>query len=64
MKEHAEMMRLHPYMKHTGSNRIDVLPGEHKELIWHFTNSGTINFACNYSGRFKMMRGKINVEAE
>lgn len=62
LKKHAKMMRANPEMKGTEPNRLDVGPGEQKELIWHFTESGIVNFACGYPGHFKGMHGKINVE--
>ncbi|MDT8364741.1 MAG: cupredoxin family protein [Nitrosomonas sp.] len=62
LKEHAKMMRSHPEMQHNDSNQITLYPGEQKELIWQFTQTGIIDFACPIPGHFKGMRGKIFVE--
>lgn len=62
LKEHAKMMRTHPNMVHNEPNHIEVAPGEQKELIWHFTETGIVDFACPFPGHFKGMRGKIHVE--
>ena len=62
LKEHAKMMRTHPNMAHNEPNHIEVAPGEQKELIWHFMETGIVDFACPFPGHFKGMRGKIHVE--
>lgn len=62
LKEHAKMTRSNPGLVREDPNYINLLPGEQKELIWHFTESGSVDFACGYPGHFRKMRGKINVE--
>lgn len=62
LKQHAKLKRSNLDMNHEKFNLVDVQPGEQKELIWHFTESGMVDFACGYPGHFKGMRGKINVE--
>lgn len=62
LKIHAKMTRLNPGLIREDPNYIDMLPGEQKELVWHFTESGIVYFACGYPGHFKGMRGKIYVE--
>ena len=62
LKKHAQMMRSNPGLISEGPNFVDMLPREQKELVWHFTESGIVNFACGYPGHFKGMRGKIYVE--
>ena len=62
LKTHAKMTRLNPGLIREDPNYIDLLPREQKELIWHFTESGIVHFACGYPGHFKGMRGKIYVE--
>lgn len=64
LKKHAKLKRAHPDKKHEKANLVDVAPGEQKELIWHFTQSGVVDFACGYPGHFKGMRGKIIVETK
>lgn len=63
LKKHAKMRRNKPNIIDTGLNQIQLEPGERKELIWEFTNSGVVNFACPLPGHFKKMRGQINVNA-
>ena len=62
LNKHAKMMRSNPGFISDSPNYVDMLPREQKELIWHFTESGIVNFACGYPGHFKGMRGKIYVE--
>lgn len=62
LKAHAKMMRASPGMQHNDPNQISLYPGEEKELIWQFTQAGTIPFACPIPGHFTGMRGKIFVE--
>ncbi|TFH07817.1 MAG: hypothetical protein E4H07_08605 [Nitrosomonadales bacterium] len=61
LKKHAEMMRKYPDMEHTESNMVTVASGKTGELIWQFTEVGTIDFACPMHGHSKGMRGKIIV---
>ena len=70
LDEHGKMMKKHPDMEHGDqANMISVDPGTTKELVWHFTNAGTIDFACPLPGHFKGMnfpgmKGTIQVEAK
>jgi len=62
LKEHSEMMRKFPEMKHADPNQVSVEPGKTGELIWQFTNGGTFDFACLQPGHFEAgMVGKIRV---
>lgn len=62
LKTYAKMMRSSFGTLHDDPNQIVLYPGEEKELIWQFTQVGTIYFACPIPGHFKGMRGKIFVE--
>ena len=62
LKKHAKIKRNDPETNMAGPNHIQIDPGESKALIWEFTKTGTIDFACPLPGHFKGMRGKINVE--
>ena len=64
LKNHAKMRRLDPDADHIGPNQIKLDPGEQKTLVWEFTRTGTIRFACPLPGHFKGMRGIINVETK
>lgn len=47
-------------MKHDDPNTVLVAPGETKELVWKFTKSMTLEFACNIPGHYESgMVGKI-----
>ncbi len=61
LKKHAKMMRKHPDMEHDEPNKITVGSGESRELVWQFTEVGTVDFACPRYGHFKGMRGEIKV---
>jgi uncharacterized cupredoxin-like copper-binding protein len=63
LKEHAEMMRKFPEMKHADPNQVSVEPGMTGELIWQFTKAGTFDFACLVPGHFEAgMVGKVQVD--
>lgn len=62
LQEHAEVMRKHPTMVHDEPNAITVNPGQTGGLIWKFTASGRVDFACLIPGHFeKGMKGNIQV---
>lgn len=51
-------------MKHDDTNAVFLQPGETKELVWTFTEPGTIEYACNVPGHYEAgMRGPIVVAA-
>jgi uncharacterized cupredoxin-like copper-binding protein len=57
------MMQLMPDMQHSGPNMASLAPGERGELIWKFTRSGTVSFACLQSGHLEAgMRGAVAVQ--
>lgn len=63
LRQHAAMMREHPAMIHTESNALMVDPGKTGELVWRFTQPGTVDFACLQPGHFEAgMRGQITVK--
>jgi uncharacterized cupredoxin-like copper-binding protein len=58
LRRHAAMMRMMPDMLHSGPNMASLAPGERGELIWKFTRSGTVTFACLQIGHIEAgMRG-------
>lgn len=62
LKEHAEMMRKMPDMKHEEPNMVSLQPGETKTLVWRFKTAGTVDFACLIPGHFEAgMRGAVLV---
>lgn len=65
LDKHAKMMKKFPDMEHPDEpNMVMVEPGKTKELIWQFTEAGTINFECPLPGHAKGMRGTVLVEAK
>ena len=65
LKEHAALMRKMPGMEHADDNMLTVEPGKTGELVWQFTRSGTVNFACLQPGHFEAgMLGKVRVASQ
>ncbi len=65
LKEHGEMMRVHPAMEHDEPYLTHVSPGEKQEMIWQFSKPGDFNYACLVAGHFEAgMIGRIKVAAK
>ena len=62
LKKAARVRRMYPDREHTESHLLQLEPGEQKELIWHFAQTGTVEYACPLPGHFKKMHGTIIVE--
>jgi uncharacterized cupredoxin-like copper-binding protein len=63
LKEHAEMMRQMPNMKHAEPNMITLAGGQHGALVWQFGKPGTVDFACLIPGHMEAgMVGQIGVK--
>ncbi len=63
LKEHAEMMRKMPDMKHVEANMITLAPGQRGGLVWQFDKAGEVDFACLVPGHMEAgMTGTVNVE--
>lgn len=63
LKQHAEMMRKMPGMEHDEPNQIAPAPGKSGDLIWQFTKSGAVDFACLQPGHFEAgMVGKVSIK--
>jgi len=61
--EHAEMMKKNPNMEHHDPNAKSVEPGKTAEMIWRFSKSGTLEFACLIPGhREAGMHGVVVVK--
>ena len=52
-KQHAEMMRKMPNMKHDDPNTVSLAPGESASLTWRFKGDDTVVFSCNVPGHFE-----------
>lgn len=63
LKEHAEMMRKMPDVKHSEPNTITLAPGQRGGIVWQFSKAGEVDFACLIPGHLEAgMAGKITVE--
>jgi uncharacterized cupredoxin-like copper-binding protein len=64
LKEHYELMKKFPEMEHDDPNMVSVDPGKTGELIWQFTQSGNVDFACLHPGHYDAgMKGTVKVVA-
>lgn len=62
LKEHYEVMKKFPEMEHDDPNMVTVAPGATGEVIWRFTKSGTVDFACLQPGHYDAgMKGSVKV---
>ena len=62
LKQHAEEMKKNPEMEHAEPNMVTVAPGKTGEIIWQFTKTGKVDFACLQPGHFDAgMKGLVNV---
>lgn len=62
LQEHAKTMAEFPEMEHDDPNAISVAPGKSGELVWRFTHSGKLDFACLVPGHLEAgMRGDVTV---
>jgi uncharacterized cupredoxin-like copper-binding protein len=64
LKAHYELMKKFPEMEHDEPNIASVEPGKTGEVIWQFTQAGTVNFACLHPGHYEAgMKGAVKVGA-
>ena len=62
LKDHYEVMKKNPEMEHADENMVTVEPGKLGEIIWQFTQSGKVNFACLQPGLYDAgMKGVVAV---
>ena len=62
-RKHAELMKKFPDMEHDEPNAKRLAVGEHGEILWKFTKTGTFEFACLIPGhREAGMVGKVVVK--
>lgn len=62
LKEHYEQMKKFPEMEHDDPKMITVAPGKTGEIIWQYTKSGRIHFACLQPGHYDAgMKGFVRV---
>ncbi|MEO0003522.1 MAG: hypothetical protein RLZZ22_1214 [Pseudomonadota bacterium] len=62
LEEHYEQMKKFPDMVHDEPNKISLEPGQQGEVIWQFTHSGQVDFACLHVGHYEAgMKGRVSV---
>lgn len=62
LKEHYQVMLKYPEMEHADANMVTVAPGQAGEVIWQFTASGKVDFACLQPGHYDAgMKGLVTV---
>ncbi len=62
LQKHAALMIKFPDMAHSDPNQASVAPGHTGELIWRFTQTGTVDFACLQPGHYDAgMKGQVMV---
>ncbi len=55
-------MLKNPEMEHNEPNQLGVQPGQSGEIVWQFTQAGTVDFACLQPGHFEAgMKGAVAV---
>jgi uncharacterized cupredoxin-like copper-binding protein len=53
LKEHAEMMKKYPAMKHHAPYMAHVAPGKTETMVWQFTKAGEFHYGCLVPGHFE-----------
>lgn len=62
LQEHYEIMKKNPEMEHADENMVTVAPGKSGEIVWQFTKSGKVDFACLQPGHYDAgMKGAVTV---
>ncbi|MDT8992533.1 cupredoxin family protein [Curvibacter sp. APW13] len=63
LDEHYEVMKKYPNMEHDEPNKISLQPGAQGEIIWRFSKSGNVPFACLHVGHYDAgMKGVVKVK--
>jgi len=65
LQAHYEIMKKFPEMEHDEPNIASVAPGQTGEVIWKFTTTGTVSFACLHPGHYEAgMKGSVQVSKQ
>ena len=65
LEEHYEAMKKFPEMEHDDENMITLAPAKTGEIVWRFSKSGKVDFACLQSGHYDAgMIGQVTVTAQ
>jgi uncharacterized cupredoxin-like copper-binding protein len=63
LEAHYEQMKKFPDMVHDEPNKVSVEPGQTGEVIWQFTRTGRVDFACLHVGHYEAgMKGRVTVK--
>ena len=63
LAKHAKIMRMSHEMTHDKAHMLHVAPGKTGEIIWEFSQAGTVHFGCLIPGHFEAgMIGKVDVK--
>ncbi len=64
LKKHYALMLKFPEMEHSEPNVASVEPGQSGEVVWKFTQAGTVSIGCLQPGHYEAgMKGSITVLA-
>lgn len=62
LEEHYKAMMKFPEMEHAEENMVTLAPGKTGEIVWRFTKSGKVDFACLQPGHYDAgMKGQVIV---
>jgi uncharacterized cupredoxin-like copper-binding protein len=62
LKEHYKQMMKFPEMEHAEPNMVSLGANQTGEIIWQFTKSGKVQFACLQPGHYDAgMKGSISI---
>lgn len=65
LDEHYEVMKKFPEMEHADENMVTLAPAKTGEIVWRFTKSGNVHFACLHPGHYDAgMIGQVTVTAQ
>jgi uncharacterized cupredoxin-like copper-binding protein len=63
LMEHLEQMKKFPEMEHDEPSMVSLAPSKQGEIVWQFTTTRTVNFACLMPGHYEAgMKGAIMVQ--
>ena len=64
LEAHYKAMLKFPEMEHAEENMITLAPAKSGEIVWKFTKSGKVDFACLQPGHYDAgMKGQVMVAA-